>query len=515
MYELPEPPADAPLVRADRSVGFLIRPKKAGERPELLVRIGDVCTCWNAPTPVEPRPGALRDDDSDMDVGLAVRCHARGWTELALAVLQRDSAGKEQSPETRLARAAWDHWFFVFGEPETDRAKVARLLKVIWEHHRDDFDVQDRNVLDALESSLVPGRGKPGTVEALIDELIDVTKTDRNTFLIEPKERHPAYVKLARRGFEAVPALIEHLTDERLTRAYPLSFAGYRDHLTVGDIVRHLLQDLAGDEVSRGWARSKEDRVEKQDIETWWADVRNVGEREYLVGHVLGDDVGENLWNRVMLDVLAHKYPEELPGVYRRMLKERPRMFGWELGEAIAGSTLAQETKRDLFLEAGRCPGTAIRVNALWRLLPIDRSAGLKALAAELDRMPVKPTGNYRHRPEMPLVNLVMEANDPVSWAALDKTLRRVSVRFRAELVDRMAEFLPRAGARKGYLALLGGFLDDAGLVTAKTEIRNVAAKHLAAYLEMDAGPKPDWTDAQWAKLREEVRKALAREGIR
>lgn len=522
MYGLPEPPADAPLVCADlcgrglnRSLGFLIRPTNAGEPPGLLVRTGDVPFCRGQPKPVEPRPEVLEGVNSDVDLGLAVRCHARGWTDLAVAVLERDSADADQAPLTRLARAAWDYWFFAFGDPETDRAKVARLLKVIWEHRRDDFDVEDRNVLDALESSLVPGRGKPGTIEALIDELIDVTKTDRNSFATETKELHPAYVKLARHGFDAVPALIEHLTDERLTRAYPVSFAHYRDHLTVADIVRHLLESLAGDEVSREWARSKEDRVETEDVEKWWADARKVGEKAYLVEHVLGADVGENLWNRLTLEALTHRYPEELPGVYRRMLKERPRMFGWELGEAITGSRLPKEAKSDLFVEATHCSGTAIRIDATRRLLEIDRPAGLRALRAELDRVPENPDGNLRNRPELPLVSVAMTADEPTAWAALDKTLRRVRVRFRVELLDGMFQFPPPTGARKGYLSLLSGFLDDAGRVTAKTKIRNVVANRLAHYLEMDVRPNGEWTDAQWAKLRDDVKKALAREGIR
>jgi hypothetical protein len=543
-YELPEPPADAPLVRATTgrgqdskgkpkdsyALGFLIRPKRPGLAPRVVAGLWPVPNWWDEPTVVEPRPAALEGVDAGGRLELAVQVHARGWTELAVAALDSSAAGGDRNPETRLARSAWNYWLFAFSEPTTDRAKVAHLLKMIWERHPEEFDVRDRNVVDALDLSLVPGRSKPGTVEALTDGLIEVTKTDRTAWL-DMNEVHPAYLELARRSFDAVPALIEHLTDERLTRAYPTSLANFRDYLTVADIVRDLFQGLAGEEVSKEWGRSRDDRIDRADIEAWWADARKVGEEAYFTRHLFGERTADTLQNRLMLDVLAYKYPKQLPDIYQRMLKERPGMTGWELGEAVADSALSTETKRELFVEATRCSGNAIRIDGIGRLLRIDRRAGRDALLTELDRVPATPAGEYRNCREARLTYLVAQVNEPSVWEALEKAAKRVDVGLRMELLREWTGREPPAAVRAARVRFISKFLDDAnvrdvsssprfagtcaGSGFPRLEVGNFVADQLAYHFQLDNKPAPQWTDAEWARLRDDVKKALAREGIR
>jgi hypothetical protein len=558
-YELPFPPADAPLVReatGTRSysddgtntdyvaLGFLIKPAKAGEPTRFFRGTGIIRDLGRREviTIAEPRPEALKDVNSFVDVELAIQCHARGWTDLALKVLEQTLGDKApsrntefaRSPETDLARSAWGYWQLELQKPTTDRAKVARLLKVIWELRGDDFGVAERDILYSLELALKPGKGKPGTVEGLIDDLIDVTNTDRTDALVQTKEPHPAYTKLARRGFDVVPALIEHLNDERLTRAYKHGFNNFRGyHYRVGDVVCDLLQGLAGNDVGKSWLRRLQGyRLEKDDVEKWWADARKVGEESYFVRHVLGDNTEGNFQNLLMLDVLAHKYPKLLPGVYRRMLNERPGMYGWELGKVVAAGALARETKRELFLEAARSKGTHIRIDGIVHLLEVDRTKGVDVLLAELDRVPESPEGSYWKCPETRLAYVVMKANDARAWTALEKTARRVDVGLRMEYLNQMTYRARPEGTREARLRFMSKFLDDSTIRDAtasskydgpyagfinfpKIEVRNFVAADLASYLRMDVEPNAQWTDAQWAKLREDVKKALAREGIR
>lgn len=74
------------------------------------------------------------------------------------------------------------------------------------------------------------------------------------------------------------------------------------------------------------------------------------------------------------------------------------------------------------------------------------------------------------------------------------------------------------------HLALLAGFLEARGsghgedFVLSRTGLlfrgltaRNLAALHLADLLDLPGDPRPDWTAAQWAALREKVRRALPR----
>lgn len=553
-YELPEPSADAPLVSFPAPVrtgdhrrhglGFQLKPVKDGGRIRVFAGAGTIHELERREVakPVDPRPEALNEIDYGVNELLAAQCHARGWTDLALKVLERRAVDPFEPPtielgppETELARRAWAHWLREFRKPETDRAKVARLLKVIWESRREDFTVHDRNKLDALEASLVPGKGKPGTVEALIDGLIEVTRTDRTEVFGGFDKPLPAYMKVARKGFDAVPALIKHLNDERLTRAYKQGFNNFRDYdYTVADVACDLLQGLAGKDIGKSWLdRQIGERLDKADVEKWWADARKVGEEAYFVEHVLDGKGNGNLENHLMADVLAHKYPRRLPEVYHRMLKDHPQMYGWELGEVVANSTLPKETKRDLFFEATRCSGAHIRIDGLSRLLDVDRPKGLEILLAELDRLPETPDGEYWSCPESAIGSLARRVNEPAAWAALEKTARRVDVGLRMEFLNNMLGRDMPVARRKANLRFLGKFLDDATVrnVTSapkkyggphagfhdfpKIEVRNFVAQQLAWFFKLDAEPKQDWTDAQWARLREDVKKALAGEGIR
>lgn len=530
-YDLPLPPPESRLVRVEfgtqhYALGFHARDPKTGESRPVFVGTRPLAITVKSVDGVEVTPDALLGIDSHVSVELAVQCHARGWTELASKVLEEVWTDRTHPPGVQLARLAWDYWLEEFRKPVTDRAKVARVLKVALKDQPDEFTIRERSVLDALELSLVPGTGKPGTVGALIDGLIEVTNTDRTDSLPRGiSEIDPAYVKLARQGFDAVPELIAHLNDERLTRAVG------DERYTVADVVSDLLQSLAGQEVSSEWGRTREGRVVKRVVEAWWVDARKAGEEAYLAGHLFGVPENNNVSNRVILDVLAHKYPKRLPELYRRMIKDRPEMLGWELGGAVAASTLPREVKRDLFVDATRCTGPAIRIDGIGRLWAIDRAKGMECLLAELAALPKTPAGHYWNCPETDLVSLVATVNEPDAWAALEKAVRRVDVGLRMELLRDLRWIDPPAAVRTAHLRFRSKFLEDAtvrdttssskydGPVAGDTfpqiEVRNFVARQLAWELGVRAAPTAGWTAEQWANLRDDVKKALAREGIR
>jgi hypothetical protein len=213
------------------------------------------------------------------------------------------------------------------------------------------------------------------------------------------------------------------------------------------------------------------------------------------------------------------------------MLKDRPHMLGWELGDAVTNSSPPKETKRELFLEAARCKGPAIRIDGIWRLWDIDKPRGMECLLAELDGTPKAPEGEYWSCPETRLVYLVAHVNEPAAWAALEKTAGRVDVGLRMELLNGLHWRDPPESISKAYLRFQSRFLDDkavrdltsspkffgpsAGSAFLRIEVRNYVARDLAGSLGLPGTPTPDWTDAQWADLRDRVKKGLAREGIR
>ena len=69
-------------------------------------------------------------------------------------------------------------------------------------------------------------------------------------------EADPRYTRLAQMGFAAVPALIEHLDDDRLTRSVKQGFNNFPTwNMRIKDVVSDLLQELAGEDVGKDWLR--------------------------------------------------------------------------------------------------------------------------------------------------------------------------------------------------------------------------------------------------------------------
>ena len=559
LYELPFPPADAPLVRhylyhqsqpmgesrAVYSLGFWIKPRAAGP-PDRVFAGFTMREPWVGADPlaaVELTPDVLREV-KEFGVELAVQLYARGQTEQARLVLDREADPPGPLPETVLARAAWRYWLNEYQRNGADRAKVARLLKVILARRTDRVPRYDERIVEGLEHSLVPGRGKPGTVEALIDKLVVIPSTDWAFWMetglgVDPDS---AFTKLARHGFDAVPALLAHLDDPRLTRAskwWVNDESGFP--YLVGDVVGDLLVALAGGDLTEdfdsryreldprlegGAVRPPTDfLVDKAAALAWWAEAKGLGEETYLVRRVLRpmrDDDQTSRVNRLILDVLAHKYPKRLPELYHRFLRELSGDYIPAVGAAILGSGLSAETKRALFLEGAGCPDHGVRADAVRRLCHVDRAKGLELLMAELVRAADDPPGEMVPLGPDQLKTTVQETNDPAAWAALAAAANRTRVEWRTSYLDHLLLSDLPAATRTATLAYLSQFLDDATLdpndQNAKTrnlEIRNRVAEHLASFLNVRMAWKPGWTAADWAGLRAKVRTALAKEGIR
>ena len=80
----------------------------------------------------------------------------------------------------------------------------------------------------------------------------------------------------------------------------------------------------------------------------WWNEAKKAGEEVHLTNNVLGDKDAE--WpSDALLEIIGHKYPKQLPKIYRQMLEERPKMYGSSVADAVATSSLSLEQKRELF----------------------------------------------------------------------------------------------------------------------------------------------------------------------
>src|SRR5262249_9345227 len=160
------------------------------------------------------------------------------------------------------------HWCNELIRPATDRALIARRMKALLAREPLLESEENQALLKSLEAALVPRRAKFGSIEAAIDDLVELS--------LEPREyRHrfldPRYGRLAEMGFDAVPALIEHLDDDRLSRTVELGvFRRSTCHLRVKDLVRELLGGLAGAELAPSSG------LQKEEAQRWWHQARKL-----------------------------------------------------------------------------------------------------------------------------------------------------------------------------------------------------------------------------------------------
>jgi hypothetical protein len=250
---LPLPPANAELVRVKTAypdqIGFRT-PAKPERYSVVLIGSESQSRDWHeAHEAIEPGPAALRDVEPRWVADflcLAVQCRERGWSEFAALLFARaqeaittpvparvevidlpamfgggkGSTGRLNGWELRTAnssavkelrRVASIYWSRQVMATDSDRKEVLRHLK--------ELEPESENVRD-LELTLAPRKSKPGTVEALIDDLTDYWFSGAAAFepLGENQWGEAAYRKLAEMGFDAVPALIDAIKDRRLTR---------------------------------------------------------------------------------------------------------------------------------------------------------------------------------------------------------------------------------------------------------------------------------------------------------
>jgi hypothetical protein len=258
-------------------LGFLIQQGNKDNPPLLLVGTQEFRLDSHTPFEVlEPKPASLKAlelrwlgrSTFDLNAGLviALQCKARGLNDLAqelwaLCIKQHSGHrfGAFYQPanlpnRTAVAYLAWAHSGNELAKPDTDRTKTAKRMKAVLAAEPRLNNEVNQALLKSLEAALVPSTAKPGMVEKLIDDLIDMCNVGRRH-----DEPDPRYLRLARLGFTAVPALIEHLDDDRLTRSVVQGFNNFpTSNLRIKQVVSDMLQELAGEEVGKDWLRRQQ-----------------------------------------------------------------------------------------------------------------------------------------------------------------------------------------------------------------------------------------------------------------
>ena len=535
-YELPAPPKDAklyryavPAVEGKRQpppprIGFGLNPDKDGVPTWFL----DGCETdqFSPEFTTEIAPDIKHIPADEIHLTTIVQLHLRGWTELAEAALARDARWAKEHSEQALAWPAWHYWLYKLHDPKVDRALIVRRMASAMQLFPDGFrDKESEMLFVDLRWSLMPSRAKPGTVEALIDEWVDIAGD------FTPFSHDGRYEAVVRLGFDAVPALIDALTDTRLSRAYYPAFAP----LGHGP-VRHRIKDLAAD-ILRGFMYDGEPFAEKEEgggldvkaVKKWWAKVKKANEEEYMVGRVLRAGKYGPDPNGHLLTVIRHKYPHRLPPLYRHVLTDHPDADIGSLAAAVTRSTLPKETKRELLLAAMASKVMYRQRSALMSLREVDADVFHRELIGVLSGLSLTPTDpqSGRHREDEFAYDVCLTTDAKV-WATAEQYVKRADPGIRLRWLRTMYTDKPRENeVARLRLAFMTRFLTDDAVhdPAAKPklypheqhalypdfkaiEVRNYAAILLSRMLDVKGKPTPKWSADEWAKFRDEVTKA-------
>jgi hypothetical protein len=561
-FGLPLPPDHAKLLRFESGgryilndklmpptyfLGFLLCPATKDHSALLLVGTQEIrLDRFEKVELVKPKPELVKSIELgwwgqstfEMNAGLAIalQCEARGWhglaQELWKASLKRDSGhhfGAFYQPanlpnRTALAYLAWAHYGNELVKPESDRTKAAKQMKALLALEPRLNIEGYRALLKSLDAALVPSKAKPGTVERMIDDLTDMCNKGRRN-----DEPDPHCSRLADMGFVAVPALLKHLDDDRLTRSVKQGFNNFPTWIVrVKHVVSDLLQELSGEELGKDWLRRQQGyAVEKADAEEWWEKAKKQGEEAYLLDHVLPTGEKREWPNDLMLGLITKKYPQHLPKLYKTILDERPNVQSWPVAEAVAKSSLPDDKKRELFLHAARNKNLQHRRQGLSQLQKLDPKQFITILLATLESLPRTPTEPYWKCPEAAFAVLVMASEDTKAWNVLEKVAKRSDVGLRMEFMNYMRKSnIENDRQRQQCLKFLAAFLDDAevpdvkanpklfdgphaGFTFRRLAVQDLAAMIIAALLGMRDRPDMNWTPEQWKELRNRVKEGL------
>lgn len=452
----------------------------------------------------------------------------RGWVDPRVNRSMAEPTKNSNLSES-LAATAWNHWMNVVQQPGTDDKEVlARMEKLLVSHPALDGPAQ-RAFLASLRLKLQPSQSKPGSVDALIDGLTEFSVAGGRMTNADPTS-DPNYAKLQRLGFAAVPTLLEHLDDQRLTRSVTVGFNNFRTlPRRVGEVVSDLIEGLAEPELGQDWlSRQLGNVADNEPVRRWWEKAKAMGEEAYVTSHVFPVAKGKNdAVNLACLRIVADRYPQHLGEVYVRLLQERPDLGSSQVAEAIAASEgLSQEEKRHLLQRGAEHPALARREDALFELFKLDAKDAEGRLMAELDRLPSDAEEAYWRCPEARLANLVMKTSSPAVWEAFARAAKRATVGLRLELMNPLNYSYVGDGLRTQRLACLAQFLDDqtiriarggkyagpgAAFTFPEISVRDFAAKQIGSILGVAGHPDKGWSSARWAEYRVTVGAGLTK----
>lgn len=543
--ELPLPPPDAQLVRIRRKhvdrdhpdgpqvsfsyiLGFRLPPSAPGKDSRYFVGHGRLGPEWFDSSTVERAEPTL-DALHRVSMGdekllcFAIHCKIRGWIDLANAAYTQSrhqyaeiaEMNKQPIPSliVELRDSSLGYWASRIHEPGYDRKAILKKLKEKYAEEPSLLSPQDELLLRQLELTVAPRKSTPGTIEALIDDLTEYWVdtyglSDELTWKKWKEKGEEPYWKLAELGFDAVPTLIDHLTDDRLTRTQSEGFNNFWPYtLTVGHLCSRLLSDLSARKLWNWELRG--DRIDPKVASEWFGEARKIGEEKWLVDHAVPKGELKSIVNQRgrpeahLFRVIGAKHPSKIPELYRAVVRKPQSSYGDYIEEILA-SKLTREQKIALFEEGVRHADFGHRIAVMDGLASLDQKLLRKHLLAALSEIVDKKGAGEISESVDGLAHLVEQFGDGECWEALLRAARaadydsRWSTLFVISLDLDPDDFDP---CRRHRIQFFSAFLDDSttkppvkGDDEFHEEIRDYAATRLAAQFRFPVeryGPWP------------------------
>jgi len=545
---LPVPPATARLIVFEpgntvivngkvvhnRSLALMLEPPTVKRGPIVLAGAEEMELHGGTITPVradllnlDASATPLRSasfDTEDRMLLLSIQCEILGQHEPARKLYK--AAVPAGTPA--LAQLAWNHQLNELLVPGSDRTAIcARLVKL-----QSSLAEPDTALVRDLAQTIAPPPPLAKPALPLEDQVNALTEysAERGWFRAGAGS-DSAYSALRHDCIRAVPALIAHLTDRRLTRVFSPAFMMRQPAiLRVQDIVSELLEETLEPQRAQG----DDHRLEL--LTALQKEVADQGEEKFLRSHIL---LKGNV-NRLFLDTLVAKYPRDLITVYEQAVAEKRSDDARTICEELAVADLPADLRAKTFLAAEPNADLGVKLSALWGLFHLHHPEFDPRLAAAIDRLPPTSTGPYWKSRESEFGILVIRSTDPEVWRAYARWADRADVGQRLELLN----FMDYQGAIKENLpqriAFCRHFLDDqavrkisddpakydgpcAGFGYESLRVADQAALELAALLDIDdqlpqriseavtvspgntARPEPGSPATQWQDLHDLV----------
>ena len=346
-------------------------------------------------------------------------------------------------------------------------------------------------------------------------------------------ERSAAEAALILKGFEAVPAILAQLDSKRVTNHLMQGFNNFSSYPMQADaVLQDYLRRLANSEFGSNWLdRQKGGAPGRKAVEAWWEKARETGERDYVAENLLrpdphSEEKGAYTISDELLIIAADRYPECLPGIYRKLLASPTSSHG-VAGAIAASKVITGPEKEALFAKAVTQGRDGHRNPALAHLLKLDPAKNEARLIHLLDRCPKTSKQAYWLDQDPALARFVSKSVNPAVWEALHRTLGRVDLGMRMEMIDALD---PSRDAPPAILAAYFKIYDDfgqdptvrytsaspkfdgpgAGFPHDRIRMMDFIHQEFASWLELDVeSPEDGATLKDWDRYRAKVKPGI------